>query len=298
MTEIEKLKEYLRNGAQTSDTFMYVERDGIKYVYMPTYDTINICEDYLRKAGLIGLIINDEFYATDYSFINAGKNFWEEVTNFRVVYDKMYEDKRTVFSADNPVPITNTAGEYDPVMEQRDLDHYADCQLQRDARTLFFFNSVPGEYGKMNSEYIDPYLKYLVNGEEYMNQYIKDVILENAVNINYRLRVRKMLKEEVEKMRQDSDMTFRKALYDKLVEKDGATYKATVVHSAFPPMVISITFSELSYMITEPGRSLNIYSIPKADRSKIGGYGEIRLENISKITYGRAVLYEKEKGVL
>ncbi|MBP1534901.1 MAG: hypothetical protein IK990_00805 [Ruminiclostridium sp.] len=298
MTDIEKLRRYVDNGSQTNDTFMYVERDGIKYVYMPTYETINIYEDYLRKAGLIGLIVGGVFYSTDYRFKDVEKDLWEEVASFRVVYDKMYEEKKAVFSVDNPVPITNAAGEYDPVKEQLDLDHYADRQLKRDARTMFFFNSVPGEYGKFNSEYTEPFLKYLVYGEEYMTQYIKDVILSNAVNINYRLRVRKMLDDEVQKMRRDSDMILRKALYDRLVEKDGATYKATVLNSAFPPVVISITLSELGYMITEPGRTLNIYSIPKADRSKIGGYGEIRLENISKITYGRTVLYEKEKGVL
>ena len=298
MTEIRKLQEYLAGESQVNDTFMYLENDGVRYVYMPTYGEINLYEDYMRKADIVGLIIGGSFYSINYRFKDVEKDFWTELEDFRSVYDKMYKEKLSLFSVDSPVPITSVSGDYDPVKEKKDLEHYADYQVKRDAWSLFFFNSVPGEYSKVYHEYITPFLKYLVYGEEYLNQFIKDTILENAVHINYRLRVMKMLDDAVRELREDRDMMRRKALYDKLLEKDGATYRITITHRIFPAISISVPVSELTGIVTSPGRSLSVYSLTKADRAQTIGFGEIKFDSISKITYGRAVLYEKEKGVI
>ena len=174
MTKPEKLKEYLSSDAGINDTFMVLERDGVKYVYTPIFDDLEPYKNYHSESRYIGFIINGVFYATDYTYAKVDKIFDQELKSFREKYIEIYNRLLSAFSADNPVPITPAAGDYDPEKEERNLEQYFQNRLPEEAMNLFFYNETPSYFSVYNDEFAEPFVKYILYDEEYLVHFIRN----------------------------------------------------------------------------------------------------------------------------
>lgn len=306
MTKLEKLKEYLKSGTGIDENFMVLERGGVKYVYMPIYDIIDPYKNYHSEARSIGFVINDVFYATDYTFAEVDKVFDKELKTFREKYIEIYNRLLSAFSVDNPVPITPAAGDYDPEKEENDLEIYFQNRLPEEAAKLFFFNETPVYFSIYNDEFAEPFVKYLLYDEEYLVHFIKERLLKNAVMVNFRLKKDKALYEMVDKMKSDSQMIKKKVLYEKLIETDGAKYRVKFGCDGHTVDKVMVPSYELKSLITKSGEALSLYRLSREDQNLMRSFCEIHdinsnyfnFDTIEEITYGRKVLYSKEKGVV
>lgn len=306
MTKEEKLRSFINGGYGLNEDFMMLERNGIKYVFEPQYAHLNPCHVYYCDAIMIGLIIKNEFYATNYNYKDINKVFSNELAAFKERYIAEYNKLLSTFSVDNLVPVTTAAGEYDPKEEKENLDKFVQNELQHEARQIFFCGIYTDSFSMFDENYVEPFLKYLLYDEEYLRHFIKEDILRKAVEINFRIKKDKMLSDAVDKMKTDSYMMLRKTIYEKLRNTEGEKYRVKIGINHAKMDAISVPSGEIKGIIMEMDRTLSRYTLSKADRELLSGfclaYGfdddGIGFENIEKISYGHKTLYEKRKDVL
>lgn len=306
MTKEEKLRSFINGGYGLNEDFMMLERNGIKYVFEPQYANLNPCHVYYCDAIMIGLIIKNEFYATNYNYKDINKVFSNELVAFKERYIAEYNKLLSTFSVDNLVPVTTAAGEYDPEEEKENLDKFVQNELQHEASQIFFCGIYTDFFSMFDENYAEPFMKYLLYDEDYLRHYIKEDILRKAVEINFRIKKDKMLSDAVDKMKTDSYMMLRKTIYEKLSKTEGINYRVKIGSNYAKMNAISVPSGEIKGIIMEMNRTLSRYTLSKADREllsdfcSVNGIDErsIGFEKIEKISYGHKTLYEKGKDVL
>ena len=107
-------------------------------------------------------------------------------------------------------------------------------------------------------------------------------------------------------MRSDSQMIKKKALYERLTEIDGAKYRVKFGYGGYTVEKVLVPSYELKGIITRPGEALSFYRLSRDDQNLMRSFCDIHdinsdqftFDTIEEISYGRKVLYSKEKGVL
>ena len=97
------LKGYLSRIFSADDTYMCIERNGIRYIYEPTGSDISPASGYEQTAALIGISVRGIFYSITDKYKGVGKSYFEELRKFESLYDELMTAQMNKFSVKNPV---------------------------------------------------------------------------------------------------------------------------------------------------------------------------------------------------
>ena len=222
----ETLLQFAANN-KTDDRIMKLEKDGITYIYKArcTFD-----DDPIRcgKAELIGLVADNTFYGIGYFYCDIDKDFQMEVNAFEDEYNRAYEEYISQYSIDNLAPITeHTQIDKYRSVEQR-LNEYVQYDLRDDVIRKSFEgvdNNAEIMHEYHTDEFSPMFIKYLVSGNEYLNEQIRQQAEVEAETINLRILKNAERIRLTKELANDPDLTERIELYKKLKECGGKTVK-------------------------------------------------------------------------
>lgn len=179
----------------------------------------------------------------------------------------------------------------------KDLHTY---RRYRDARACFMKGVKSDEisYKMSFDEHIDNstnLLEFLERGYEFVSEYSRDFISMNKKQIQYQFTMDEVLREDLASIEQDAtnDIHIRKEIKEAIESIDCKTVNVTVVKDGK-----EFTFKTESHPLTRDDGYYSTYSIVAKDRrefeSLFGRSANYVPDDITKVVYGRKILYSKD----
>ena len=110
MTDSKKLLKYIKDQFVSSDEYMSVLREGVRYIYEPPAN-ISLVKG-ADNAGLIGVYARGEFYFLSDRYKHVGKDYVQELTTFEELYNTKF-DKQMKLLSEKSVPVTVVLADLD-----------------------------------------------------------------------------------------------------------------------------------------------------------------------------------------
>lgn len=274
MSQPKELKEYINSNFTSSQLYLSIVHDQIRYIYEAPTDVV-ISDASTHTAALIGICARGTFYALTDKYRSAGKNLLQELSAFEQLYNTAFDKQMKRYSAQNPI-----GGKVSVMLEKR-LDGFRENDMERVALDLIFGADDLTEK-PVDHSYFEPlFLRYLLLGSKSLDDAVKADINERADELNFTMMSEDMAYKRVAELLQDEKMPEKIALYGKIRQSKSSIFTA------------AINFE---------GIVINNIDIEKAQLMRMIKYGEaftykgklmICFDDITEISDGKRAIYGK-----
>lgn len=273
MTDSKKLLEYIKSQFVSSDEYMSVLRDGVRYIYEPPAN-IALGEG-AGNAELIGVYARGDFYFLSERYRYAGKDFWQELTAFEEMYNTAFDKQMKQYSAAKPI-----GGKVSLLTEKR-IEDFREHELERVARDLIFGNvglaDKPIDHG-----YFEPlFFRYLLLGSKSLEDAVKADINEHADELNFTMISEDMAYRRAAELLQNTNIVDRIAIYAKIKQ------------SEYNEFFLAVGFDDAVINGIAADKELLLRLIKHNDTFTYKGRLIVCFDDIIKISHGEQVFYAK-----
>ena len=271
MTDSKRLLEYIKSQFVSSDTYMSVVRDGVRYIYEPPADITPI--ENVGTAELIGIYARGEFYFLSDRYRHAGKDFLQELTAFEEMYNTAFDRQMKLYSAAKPI-----GGKVSMLTEKR-LDEFREHELERVALDIIFGNvgltDKPIDHG-----YFQPlFFRYLLLGSKSLEDAVRADINEHADELNFTLISEDMAYKRAAELLQNTNIVDRIAIYAKIKQ------------SEYNEFFLAVGFDDAVINGIAADKELLLRLIKHNDTFTYKGRLIVCFDDIIKISHGEQVFY-------
>lgn len=271
MTDSKKLLEYIKSQFVSSDEYMSVLRDGVRYIYEPPAK-ITIGEG-AGNAELIGIYARGDFYFLSERYRYAGKDFLQELTAFEEMYNTAFDRQMKLYSAKKPI-----GGKVSLLTEKR-LDEFRERELERVALDIIFGN-VGLTDKPIDHSYFQPlFFRYLLLGSKSLEDAVRADINEHADELNFTLISEDMAYKHAAELLQDTKIVDRISIYAKIRQ------------SAYTEFFLSVGFDDTVINGVAADKELLLRLIKQNDTFTYKGRLIVCFDDIIKISHGEHVFY-------
>ena len=220
MTDSKRLLEYIKSQFVSSDKYMSVLRDGVRYIYEPP-EVITLGSG-AGTTELIGIYARGEFYFLSDRYRDAGKDFLRELTAFEELYNTAFDRQLKRYSAKKPI-----GGKISLLTEKR-VEDFRKNNLERVARDLIFGN-VGLTDKPIDHSYFEPlFFRYLLLGNKSLEDAVRADINEHADELNFALISEDMAYKRAAELLQNTDIVEKIPLYAKIKQSDNKSYQIAI----------------------------------------------------------------------
>ena len=265
--------EYIRNGFMSSGSFMSITRDGIRYIYETTH--IDLLDKNTSGAELIGIYARGEFYSVSESYMNAGRNFRQELYAFEKLYNNAFDKQLRQYSSHRPI------GGKIPIMLEKRIETFRERDMERVALDIIFGNVGLTDKPIDHSYYEPLFLRYLLLGNKELESAVMADINEHADELNFTMISEDMAYKRAAELLQDTEIVEKISLYAKIKQSDNKSY------------LVAIDF-ENTILNIDIEREQLLRMIKQDDAFTYKGKLIVCFDDIIRISHGEQVFYETE----
>ncbi|MBP3857838.1 MAG: hypothetical protein IK990_19720 [Ruminiclostridium sp.] len=266
-----ELKEYIKSQFVSSDTYMSVVRDGVRYIYEPP-EVITLGSG-AGTAELIGIYARGEFYFLSDRYRHAGKDFLRELTAFEELYNTAFDRQLKRYSAKKPI-----GGKVSLLTEKR-LDEFRERELERVALDIIFGNVGLADK-PIDHSYFEPlFFRYLLLGSKSLEDAVRADINEHADELNFALLSEDAAYKRVAELLQNTKIVDRISIYAKIRQ------------SEFTEFFLSVGFDDTIIKGIAADKELLLRLIKHNDTFTYKGRLIVCFDDIIKISHGEQVFY-------
>ena len=270
MTDSKKLLDYIKSSFVSSDAYMSVTCDRIRYIYEPPADITPI--ENVGTAELIGIYARGEFYFLSDRYRHAGKGFRRELSAFEERYNELFDKQMKLYSAAKPI-----GGKVSVLTEKR-LDEFRVHELERVALDIIFGNVGLADKPIDHSYFQPLFFRYLLLGSKSLEDLVKADINEHADELNFTLLSENMVYKRAAELLQDDKNIKKIALYGRIKQSDNKKY------------LIAIDFENTVFNIEiEKDQLLRVIKHDESFTYK--GKLIVCFDDIVKISHGELIFY-------
>ena len=266
------IKEYIKNSFTSSDKFMSVVRDGIRYIYEAP--DIRLSEKSY-DAELIGICARGEFYYMSEKYRTVGKDFMSELTDFEQLYNAEFDKQMKRFSAQKPI------GGKIPAMLKKRLEKFRESDMERVARDLIYGAGDITDKNVDHSYYEPLFLRYLILGNKDLENAVAADINEHSGELNFAMISEDMAYKRVAELLQDNSVVESVSLYGRIKQSGYDRFRVAIGFKELPVNDISIDKATLLRMIKYNEK----YTLKKGMI--------IQFSDIIRISHEEQILFEK-----
>ena len=265
--------EYIRNGFMSSGSFMSITRDGIRYIYETTH--IDLLDKNTSGAELIGIYARGEFYSVSESYMNAGRNFRQELYAFEKLYNNALDKQLRQYRSHRPI------GGKRPIMLEKRIRTFREHDMERVALDIIFGNVGLTDKPIDHSYYEPLFLRYLLLGNKELESAVMADINEHADELNFTMISEDMAYKRAAELLQDTEIVEKISLYAKIKQSDNKSY------------LVAIDF-ENTILNIDIEREQLLRMIKQDDAFTYKGKLIVCFDDIIRISHGEQVFYETE----
>ena len=273
MTDSKKLLKYIKDQFVSSDEYMSVLREGVRYIYEPPAN-ISLVKG-ADNAGLIGIYARGEFYSVSESYMNAGKNFRQELYAFEKLYNNAFDKQLRQYSSHRPI------GGKIPIMLEKRIETFRERDMERVALDIIFGNVGLTDKPIDHSYYEPLFLRYLLLGNKELESAVTADINEHADELNFTMISEDMAYKRAAELLQDTDIVEKISLYAKIKHSDNKNY------------LIAVNF-ENTILNVDIEREQLLRMIKHDESFTYKGKLIVCFDDIIRISHGEQVFYETE----
>ena len=278
MTDSKKLLEYIKSRFVSSDEYMSVLRDGVRYIYEPPAN-ITLGKS-AGTAELIGVYARGDFYFLSDRYKHAGKDYLQELTAFEELYNTAFDRQLKQYSAAKPI-----GGKVSLLTEKRldekRLDEFREHDLERVALDNIFGN-VGLTDKPIDHSYFQPlFFRYLLLGSKSLEDAVRADINEHADELNFTLISEDMAYKRAAELLQNTKILERISTYAKIKQ------------SEYDKFFLSVGFDDTVINGVAADKELLLRLIKQNDTFTYKGRLIVCFDDIIKISHGEQVFYAK-----
>ena len=273
MTDSKKLLEYIKSQFVSSDTYMSVVRDGVRYIYEPP--EVIAPGKGAGTAELIGIYARGEFYFLSDRYRHAGKDFLRELTAFEELYNTAFDRQLKQYSAAKPI------GGKVSLLTKKRIEDFREHDLERVALDLIFGN-VGLSDKPIDHSYFQPlFFRYLLLGSKSLEDAVKADINEHADELNFTMISEDMAYRRAAELLQNTNIVDRIAIYAKIKQ------------SEYNEFFLSVGFDDAVINGIAADKELLLRLIKHNDTFTYKGRLIVCFDDIIKISHSEQVFYAK-----
>ncbi len=292
MEKLKELREYLSSGFISSRFYMSTVRDQIRYIYEPIYSSISIMDKNTYSAKLIGLYAMGRFYSLSYEYRNFDLDFMEELQEFEIKYDEIFEKQMKHYNAGKPI-----GGKVSKTVSEK-LEYYIAYDLPRAVTDIIFGVRNTAEKKPDHRKYETIFLRYILLGNKCLEEAVNAEINENADELNFKIMSEDLAYKYAVIQLNTESMISRVTLYGKIKKTGHSQYRLSV---NFENKILDNIYidTERLLRVIKLNEEITGTALSSTDRRKLESQNvdltklKFDFEDILKIEYGQHLLYIK-----
>lgn len=307
----------MMNWLKEGEGVLKIKKNGSMYLYVKIPRNENFCFIYSQHNYYGESILTEDFkYSgmyckTDAKIYDAQYELYSVIDESLYSGETCYGNVKEVFINEVKSKISEIIGndrskltikdekEIKEDVHIRNLEYAREYREYNRVRELFLSNKTPDDmvfdsYCGINDFSKEMYIRYIENKNELIDEYANNWISRNQEWIFVRFLINDIIKEELQKLIDDTGNPVHtmKAVMDSLKDADCKTVNVTTVINS-----VEFTFKTAAECLREDcGNHYWTWNIVASDRRKFeevyGRNADYAPKDITKITYGKKVLYE------
>lgn len=273
-------------------------QNDITYILYGDISENNLFSEYYSKMQCIGCILNGNFHYAYFEGSNYGESLKKTIDDFQEKFTAAYLTEVSRYTINNPCPITEkTQSEHD-----YNINDYKNNRALEQAKREFF-NVADNPTFSINVKEVREIFFDCYKNPDNFSKHIQNKIEENATFINYQNECAAIRQGIIEDLKKTPDYINRLEMYNALKDLTAKTVKIDVkpygqnftLTIEKENLISSIIYHDGEIYLHFFTRSVEDNIKKKCSESTNIKFYDVKLytKDISKITYGKKVIFEK-----